>query len=221
MTVLHYVYLFICANVPLCIMNMRFKQRWMSSRQRRGPGIWRERCPPSTSESHRETANGPQQQRHKSESARCNLLCFSRAAFYQSDQRESLYMLTELSPTTRRITWLRVETFCAQSAGACACVPRLTETALGAEQDSAWLRDKGSDRPVQVPLAAVNLEVTPVRVAMPTLPSGESDKEGDTVSPYDFSQMEVTKWRVYSMSGQILSTSEDNMSLSDTPIWLH
>lgn len=80
---------------------------------------------------------------------------------------------------------MQVETFCAQSAGACACASRLTETVLGAEQDSVWLPDKGSGRPVQVPLAAVNLEVTPVRVAMLPLPSGESEKEGDTVSPYE------------------------------------
>lgn len=81
---------------------------------------------------------------------------------------------------------MEVETFfSAQSAGACACVSRLMETVSGAEQDSVWLQDKGSGRLVQVPLAAVNLEVTPVQVATPTLPSGESERDGDTVSPYE------------------------------------
>lgn len=67
----------------------------------------------------------------------------------------------------------------------CVCVSRLTETVLGAEQDSVRPLDKESCQPVGVPLEAVDLEMTPVQVAMPTPPSGESEKEGDRASSYE------------------------------------
>lgn len=66
-------------------------------------------------------------------------------------------------------------------------VSRLKETALGAERDSVWLLDEESGQPVEVPLTAVAQEMTPAQVAMPTPPSGASEKEGDraTESPYE------------------------------------
>lgn len=50
---------------------------------------------------------------------------------------------------------------------------------LGAEQDTVWLLDKESGLHTEVPLEAVDLEMTPPKLALPTPPSGESEKEGD------------------------------------------
>ncbi|XP_054479272.1 REC8 meiotic recombination protein b [Anoplopoma fimbria] len=64
-------------------------------------------------------------------------------------------------------------------------IDQLKETVLGAERDSVWLLDEDSGHPVEAPQAAVALEMTPLRVAMPTPPSGASGKEGDTESPHE------------------------------------
>lgn len=56
---------------------------------------------------------------------------------------------------------------------------RLAETVLGAEQDTVWLLDKESSLHTEVPLEAADLEMTPPKLALPTPPSGESEKEGD------------------------------------------
>lgn len=66
-------------------------------------------------------------------------------------------------------------------------VSRLKETVLGADRDSLWLLGEETGQPLEVPLAAVAPELTPLQVAMPTPPSGESVKEGDraTESPYE------------------------------------
>ncbi|XP_068437339.1 REC8 meiotic recombination protein b isoform X2 [Clinocottus analis] len=55
----------------------------------------------------------------------------------------------------------------------------------GAERDSVWLLHDESGHPAEVPQAAVSLEVTPLRLAMPTPPSRASGREGhgDTESP--------------------------------------
>ncbi|KAM9337560.1 REC8 meiotic recombination protein b [Symphorus nematophorus] len=60
--------------------------------------------------------------------------------------------------------------------GAMSSIDQLKETVLGAERDSVWLLDEELGQPVEVPLAAVALEMTPLRVAMPTPPSGASGK---------------------------------------------
>lgn len=72
------------------------------------------------------------------------------------------------------------ETFCALTA----CVlflfhffSRLTETVLGAEQDSVWLRDKELGQSEEVDFAVADLEMTPPQVPMPTPPSGQSGEE--------------------------------------------
>nr|QWV53788.1 meiotic recombination protein [Dicentrarchus labrax] len=69
--------------------------------------------------------------------------------------------------------------------GAMSSIDRLKETVLGAQRDSVWLLDEESGLPVEVPLAAVALEMTPLQVSMPTTPSGASGKKGDraTESP--------------------------------------
>ncbi|XP_070784582.1 REC8 meiotic recombination protein b [Enoplosus armatus] len=71
--------------------------------------------------------------------------------------------------------------------GAMSSIDQLKESVLGAERDSVWLLDEESGQPVEVPLTAVALEMTPLQVAMPTPPSGASGKEGDraTESPYE------------------------------------
>ncbi|TMS08858.1 hypothetical protein E3U43_014405 [Larimichthys crocea] len=68
-----------------------------------------------------------------------------------------------------------------------ASIDQLKETVLGAERDSMWLLDEETGQPVEVPLAAVALEMTPPRVVMPTPTSGVSGEEGDkaTESSYD------------------------------------
>uniref|UniRef100_UPI0037E7D45E REC8 meiotic recombination protein b n=1 Tax=Semicossyphus pulcher TaxID=241346 RepID=UPI0037E7D45E len=63
--------------------------------------------------------------------------------------------------------------------GAMSSIDQLKETMLGPERDTVWLLDEESGQPVEVPLAAVALEMTPLQVAMPTPPSGASEKEGD------------------------------------------
>ncbi|XP_041817721.1 REC8 meiotic recombination protein b [Chelmon rostratus] len=75
----------------------------------------------------------------------------------------------------------------ADSSRAMSSIDQLKETALGAERDSVWLLDEESGQPVEVPLTAVAQEMTPAQVAMPTPPSGASEKEGDraTESPYE------------------------------------
>lgn len=69
----------------------------------------------------------------------------------------------------------------------CVIVSRLKETVLGAERDSVWLLDEESGQPMEVPLAAVALEMTPPQVAMPTPLSGASGQEGNgaTESPHE------------------------------------
>ncbi|XP_049912889.1 REC8 meiotic recombination protein b [Epinephelus moara] len=74
--------------------------------------------------------------------------------------------------------------------GAMSSIDQLKETVLGAERDSVWQLDEESGHPVEVPLAAVALEMTPPQVAMPTPPSGASGKEGDGAT--DGSCEEVT-----------------------------
>ncbi|XP_073343959.1 REC8 meiotic recombination protein b [Pagrus major] len=71
--------------------------------------------------------------------------------------------------------------------GAMSSIDKLKETVLGADRDSMWLLDEDTGQPVEVPMAAVAPEMTPLQVAMPTPPSGESGKEGDgaTESPYE------------------------------------
>lgn len=66
-------------------------------------------------------------------------------------------------------------------------VSRLKETVLGADRDSLWLLGEETGQPLEVPLAAVAPEMTPLQVAMPTPPSRGSGKEGDgaTESPYE------------------------------------
>ncbi|XP_070709517.1 REC8 meiotic recombination protein b [Pempheris klunzingeri] len=63
--------------------------------------------------------------------------------------------------------------------GAMSSIDQLKESVLGAERDSVWLLDKESGQPVEVPPAAVALEMTPPQVAMPTPPSGSPGREGD------------------------------------------
>ncbi|XP_036935556.1 REC8 meiotic recombination protein b isoform X1 [Acanthopagrus latus] len=71
--------------------------------------------------------------------------------------------------------------------GAMSSIDQLKETVLGADRDSLWLLGEETGQPLEVPLAAVAPELTPLQVAMPTPPSGESVKEGDraTESPYE------------------------------------
>ncbi|XP_042365954.1 REC8 meiotic recombination protein b [Plectropomus leopardus] len=69
--------------------------------------------------------------------------------------------------------------------GAMSSIDQLKETVLGAERDSVRMLDEESGHPAEVPLAAVALEMTPLRVAMPTPPSGASGKEGATEELYE------------------------------------
>ncbi|XP_030254189.1 REC8 meiotic recombination protein b [Sparus aurata] len=66
-------------------------------------------------------------------------------------------------------------------------IDQLKETVLGADRDSLWLLGEETGQPLEVPLAAVAPEMTPLQVAMPTPPSRGSGKEGDgaTESPYE------------------------------------
>lgn len=60
---------------------------------------------------------------------------------------------------------------------------------FGAEPDSMRLFDKELGQLVEVPLTAVDLEMTPKEVVMPTPPSWESEKDvdraTDSASPYE------------------------------------
>ncbi|XP_059182742.1 REC8 meiotic recombination protein b [Centropristis striata] len=69
--------------------------------------------------------------------------------------------------------------------GAMTSIDQLKETVMGAERDSVWLLHEESGHPADAPLAATALEMTPLQVAMPTPPSGASEKERDraTASP--------------------------------------
>ncbi|XP_067434438.1 REC8 meiotic recombination protein b [Thunnus thynnus] len=66
--------------------------------------------------------------------------------------------------------------------GAMSSIDQLKETVLGTERDSEWLLDEELGLPVEVPVAAVALEMTPPQVAMPTSSSGASGKEGDSTT---------------------------------------
>ena len=61
----------------------------------------------------------------------------------------------------------------------CVVVSRLNKTAVREERDSVFLLDEESGQTVDVTLASHGLEVTPLRVAMPTPTSGASRTEGD------------------------------------------
>nr|XP_046227423.1 REC8 meiotic recombination protein b isoform X2 [Scatophagus argus] len=62
--------------------------------------------------------------------------------------------------------------------GVMSSIDQLKETVLGVERDSIWLLDEESGRPVEV-LGALDLEMTPLQVAMLTPPSGASGNEGN------------------------------------------
>ncbi|XP_026218374.1 REC8 meiotic recombination protein b isoform X1 [Anabas testudineus] len=70
-------------------------------------------------------------------------------------------------------------------------IDQLTETVPGAERDSVWLLDEGLGQPVEVPLAAVDGEMTPLQVNMPTPPSGASGKEGDQTTGSSYEEQGV------------------------------
>ncbi|XP_060950237.1 REC8 meiotic recombination protein b [Limanda limanda] len=63
--------------------------------------------------------------------------------------------------------------------GAMSSFDQLNKTAVTAERDSVFLMDEETGQTVDVPLAPHGLEMTPLRVAMPTPSSGASRTEGD------------------------------------------
>ncbi|XP_074549086.1 REC8 meiotic recombination protein b [Halichoeres trimaculatus] len=65
--------------------------------------------------------------------------------------------------------------------GAMSSIDQLKETVLGAERDSVWLLDEDPGHPVEVPLAAVALEMTPQHVALPAPASWASGTERENV----------------------------------------
>lgn len=69
------------------------------------------------------------------------------------------------------------------------CVPRLRETVVGTERDSVWLLGDELGLPVEVPVAAVALETTPLQVAMPALSSEVSEREGDRATESSYNEV--------------------------------
>ncbi|XP_034562878.1 REC8 meiotic recombination protein b isoform X2 [Notolabrus celidotus] len=67
--------------------------------------------------------------------------------------------------------------------GAMSSINQLRETVLGAERDSVWLLDEDSGQPVEVPLAAVAREMTPLHVTLPPPPSCGSGRGSAAESP--------------------------------------
>ncbi|KAM7370063.1 hypothetical protein PAMP_011348 [Pampus punctatissimus] len=75
--------------------------------------------------------------------------------------------------------------------GAMSSIDQLKETVLGTERDSVWLLDEELGLPVEVPLAAVALEMTPMQIAIPTPSSGASGKEGDIATESSYNELVV------------------------------
>ncbi|KAM7390670.1 hypothetical protein PAMA_008725 [Pampus argenteus] len=79
--------------------------------------------------------------------------------------------------------------------GAMSSIDQLKETVLGTERDSVWLLDEELGLPVEVPLAAVALEMTPIQIAMPAPSSGASGKEGDRATESSYNELVVPPLR--------------------------
>ncbi|CAK6951903.1 REC8 meiotic recombination protein b [Scomber scombrus] len=79
--------------------------------------------------------------------------------------------------------------------GAMSSIDQLKETVVGTERDSVWLLGDELGLPVEVPVAAVALERTPLQVAMPSLSSGVSEREGDRATERSYNEEVVPPLR--------------------------
>ncbi|KAM3593388.1 uncharacterized protein V6R79_011995 [Siganus canaliculatus] len=101
--------------------------------------------------------------------------CFEGDELSEATAREIDLLLEQ--PDHFRTEVLELQQRSRDLEGAMSFVDQLKETELGAE-DNQWLLDQEAG-PVDGPLAAHGLELTPVHVAMPTAPSEASGKESD------------------------------------------
>uniref|UniRef100_A0A4W6EJP7 REC8 meiotic recombination protein b n=1 Tax=Lates calcarifer TaxID=8187 RepID=A0A4W6EJP7_LATCA len=104
--------------------------------------------------------------------------CFEGDDLPEATAREIDLLMDQPDQFYREVEEQRTRERTRELEGAMSSIDQLRETVLGAEQDSAWLLDEELGQPVEVPLAAVALEMTPLQVAMPTPPFGASEKEG-------------------------------------------
>ncbi|GLD54900.1 meiotic recombination protein REC8 homolog [Lates japonicus] len=90
--------------------------------------------------------------------------CFEGDDLPEATAREIDLLMDQPDQFCREVEEQRTRERTRELEGAMSSIDQLRETVLGAEQDSVWLLDEELGQPVEVPLAAVALEMTPLQV---------------------------------------------------------